>query len=234
MLKQAFGESAMGRAQTFVWHSRFKNGRTSVDDDERSGRTSSSTTPENVTKIRQAIHEDRRRTINDLCDIVGIGYGTCQLILKEELHMRRQGSCLRTRSRIDFSFVRSSKILQEPTPTSFLSSVWLLPLPKDENSAKGKEIWDDRRDSGRIADGAWQADKERFPRMLPGLAAALGSLCSLPGELLRGWWMNLIPEISVRVFFYRRSLETFRSHLVVFKLRYRLRISNVSKFKQTN
>ncbi|KDR18692.1 hypothetical protein L798_07387 [Zootermopsis nevadensis] len=64
----------MGRAQTFVWHSRFKNGRTAVDDDERSGRPSSSTTPENGTKIRQAIHEDRRRTINDLCDIAGIGY----------------------------------------------------------------------------------------------------------------------------------------------------------------
>ena len=28
MLKTAFGEQAMGRSQTFLWHSRFKAGRT--------------------------------------------------------------------------------------------------------------------------------------------------------------------------------------------------------------
>ena len=33
MLKTAFGEQAMGRSQTFQWFSRFKAGRTSIDDD---------------------------------------------------------------------------------------------------------------------------------------------------------------------------------------------------------
>ena len=37
MLKTAFGEQAMGRSQTFQWFSWFKVGRTSTDDDERSG-----------------------------------------------------------------------------------------------------------------------------------------------------------------------------------------------------
>jgi len=37
MLKTAFGEQAMGRSQTFQWFSRFKAGRTWIDDDERSG-----------------------------------------------------------------------------------------------------------------------------------------------------------------------------------------------------
>jgi len=37
MLKTAFGEQAMGHSQTFQWFSRFKAGRTSIDDDERSG-----------------------------------------------------------------------------------------------------------------------------------------------------------------------------------------------------
>ena len=46
MLKTAFGEQAMGRAQTFHWFSRFKAGRTSIDDDELSGRPVSSSTPE--------------------------------------------------------------------------------------------------------------------------------------------------------------------------------------------
>ena len=36
MLKTAFGEQAMCRSQTFQWFSRFKTGRNSTDDDERS------------------------------------------------------------------------------------------------------------------------------------------------------------------------------------------------------
>ena len=42
MLKTAFGEQAMVRSQTFQWFSQFKAGRTSTDDDERSGRPVSS------------------------------------------------------------------------------------------------------------------------------------------------------------------------------------------------
>jgi len=42
MLKTAFGEQAMGLSQTFQWFSGFKAGRTSIDDDEHSGRPVSS------------------------------------------------------------------------------------------------------------------------------------------------------------------------------------------------
>ena len=38
MLKTAFGASCMNRASVFEWHKRFKEGRVSVRDDERSGR----------------------------------------------------------------------------------------------------------------------------------------------------------------------------------------------------
>ena len=48
MLKRAFGEQAMGRSQTFQWYSPFKAGRTSTDDDERSGRPVSSSPPEMI------------------------------------------------------------------------------------------------------------------------------------------------------------------------------------------
>jgi len=48
MLKTAFGEQAMGRSETFQWFSRFKAGRTSIDDDEQSSRPVSSSTPEMV------------------------------------------------------------------------------------------------------------------------------------------------------------------------------------------
>jgi histone-lysine N-methyltransferase SETMAR len=72
MLVEAFGENAMSQSKTFLWYKRFKNGRTSVDDDERSGRPSTSTTPENIAKVREAMVADRRRTIHDICAIGGI------------------------------------------------------------------------------------------------------------------------------------------------------------------
>ena len=39
MLNTAYGDVAMKRATCFRWHKRFKNGRLSVEDDERSGRS---------------------------------------------------------------------------------------------------------------------------------------------------------------------------------------------------
>ena len=87
MLKTAFGETAMGRSQTFQWFSRFKAGRTSNDDDERSGRPMSSSTPEIIKRVRQIIREDRRRSPNEFSMLVGISHGTCHKILTEDLNM---------------------------------------------------------------------------------------------------------------------------------------------------
>jgi histone-lysine N-methyltransferase SETMAR len=67
MLVEAFGDNAMSQSKTFLWYKRFKDGRTSVDDDERSGRPSTSTTPKNIAKVLEAIVSDRRRTIQDVC-----------------------------------------------------------------------------------------------------------------------------------------------------------------------
>jgi hypothetical protein len=89
MLKEAFGDNAISQSKTFLWYKRFKGGRTSVDDDERSGRPSTSTTPENIAKVREAILADRRRTIHDVREIVGLSCGTVQRILWDDLNMRR-------------------------------------------------------------------------------------------------------------------------------------------------
>ena len=67
MLKQAFGDSCMSRSRTFEWFGRFKNGRTSTANDDRSGRPSTETTPSKVEHVRGAVNQDRRRTIHDLC-----------------------------------------------------------------------------------------------------------------------------------------------------------------------
>ena len=46
MLQTAFGPSCMNRTSVFEWHKRFKEGRESVKDDERCGRTKEVNTPE--------------------------------------------------------------------------------------------------------------------------------------------------------------------------------------------
>jgi len=89
MLQEAFGDNAMSQSKTFLWYIRFKDGRTSVDDGESSGRPSTRTTPENMTKVHEAILADRRQTIHDACEIVGLSYGTVQRILADNLNMRR-------------------------------------------------------------------------------------------------------------------------------------------------
>ena len=43
MLQQAFGDECMSRTQCFEWYSRFKTGRTSIDEDLQSGQPSTST-----------------------------------------------------------------------------------------------------------------------------------------------------------------------------------------------
>jgi len=92
MLKTAFGEQAMGPSQTFQWFSRFKAGRTSIDDDERSGRPVSGSTLVMIERVRQIIREDRRRTIDEVSMLLGISHGTCHKILTEDLKIRRVAS----------------------------------------------------------------------------------------------------------------------------------------------
>jgi hypothetical protein len=58
MFRETFGKHSLSRTAAFEWHSHFKVGRVSVEDDERSGRTSTSKTTDNVDKIRKLIHED--------------------------------------------------------------------------------------------------------------------------------------------------------------------------------
>ena len=50
MLQTAFGASCINRAWVFEWHKRFKEGRESVRDDERCGRSKEVNTPELISQ----------------------------------------------------------------------------------------------------------------------------------------------------------------------------------------
>ena len=52
MLTVTFGESTMSRTQNQLWYNRFKEGREDINDDARPGRSSLSTTYENIEAVR--------------------------------------------------------------------------------------------------------------------------------------------------------------------------------------
>ena len=76
MLTKAYGESAMDKTRVYEWYKRFQDGREEVEDDERPGHPSTSTTDENVEKVEEMVMNDRRITIRDVTDDVGISIGS--------------------------------------------------------------------------------------------------------------------------------------------------------------
>jgi transposase len=63
MLRQAFKDDTFGKSQVYEWFSRFKNGNMSIEDLPQPGRPSTSRNEEHIEKVRQAINEDRRKTM---------------------------------------------------------------------------------------------------------------------------------------------------------------------------
>ena len=86
MLTVAFGESTMSKTRVFEWYKRFKEGR---EDDNSTGRPSTSTTDDNVEQVKKMILENRRITIREVADDVGISFGSCQAIFSDVLGMKR-------------------------------------------------------------------------------------------------------------------------------------------------
>ena len=81
MLPTAYKEAALGKTQVYEWFSRFRYGELSLADQPRSGRPSTSRTDENIAIICELILEDRRRTTDDLVDLSGASWSSCQRIL---------------------------------------------------------------------------------------------------------------------------------------------------------
>ena len=50
-LRKAYGDQVLSRTTDYEWFTRFKEGRESLDDNERSGRPASNRTDESVEKI---------------------------------------------------------------------------------------------------------------------------------------------------------------------------------------
>jgi len=89
MLQHAYGENYLSRTQCHEWYQRFKLGTTSIEDDPKSGRPSTSMDDDDVEKVLAVICQNRRPTVREVADEAGICKSSCHMILMDKLKMRR-------------------------------------------------------------------------------------------------------------------------------------------------
>ena len=83
MLQTDFGASCMNRTSVFEWHKRFKEGRESVRDDERCGKSKEVRTPELIGQIKNCMNKDRRVSIETITAQFDVSVGTVHTIIRE-------------------------------------------------------------------------------------------------------------------------------------------------------
>jgi hypothetical protein len=92
----------MGHTQVKEWFMQFKEGQTSVESDECSGRPSTSRNQLVTDKMHSAVLDNRRITIRELSDDLGLPFGSVQSILTifgHETHLSK--ICPKTDSRAE-------------------------------------------------------------------------------------------------------------------------------------
>ena len=88
-LADVYGSSAPSYAQVKFWVGEFKRGRTSLEDEARSGRPLDATDEEMCKKVRDLVYSDRRIQVEDIAQALGISYGSVSTILHDRLGMRK-------------------------------------------------------------------------------------------------------------------------------------------------
>ena len=77
----------MSRTQCYEWFKHFKEGRTSVSEDPRPGRPSTSTDDRHVERVRKMILGNCRLTVREVAEEMGSSVGSCNASLTGKLQM---------------------------------------------------------------------------------------------------------------------------------------------------
>ena len=88
-LADDYGSSAPSYAQVKFWVGEFKRGRTSLEDEARSGRPLDATDEEICKKVRDLVYSDRRIQVEEIAQALGISHGSVSTILHDRLGMRK-------------------------------------------------------------------------------------------------------------------------------------------------
>ncbi|XP_022239456.1 histone-lysine N-methyltransferase SETMAR-like [Limulus polyphemus] len=79
----------MGITQIKEWYKRFKDGRTTVESEPRSGRPSTCRNDQVIAKVNAMVMRDRRVTIREIAEEVGISTFSAHSIMTKDLAMKR-------------------------------------------------------------------------------------------------------------------------------------------------
>ena len=88
-LADVYGSSAPSYAQPKFWVVEFKRGRTSLEDEARSGRPLDATGEEKCKKVWDLVYSDRRIQVEEIAQALGISHGSVSPILHDRLGMRK-------------------------------------------------------------------------------------------------------------------------------------------------
>ncbi|UYV66495.1 hypothetical protein LAZ67_4001877, partial [Cordylochernes scorpioides] len=89
MLIVAYGEATLDRSNVYRLYKMFSEGREDVNDEERAGRPSTSTTDEKINEVEKMILANRRITVTEVAEDQNISIGSCHSIFINDLGMRR-------------------------------------------------------------------------------------------------------------------------------------------------
>ncbi|XP_072142113.1 protein GVQW3-like [Dermacentor andersoni] len=91
-IRTAFGDDTMSSTQINEWYNRFKDGSTSVESEPRSGRPSTCRNDQVIAEVNAVVMRDRRVTIREIAEEVGISTFSAHSIMTEDLAMKRVAS----------------------------------------------------------------------------------------------------------------------------------------------
>ena len=137
---EGYGKECLSRTRVFEWHKRFHEGRTDVEDDERSRRPTISKTTNNNREIEKIVREDRRLSIQLIAERMSTDKETVWQVVPDNLHMIK--ICAQVVSKLLTSDQKekcqeicadiSKQIKENP---KFFDSVITVPAMRDEFSS---------------------------------------------------------------------------------------------------
>jgi len=88
LLRAAYGDAVLSSAQVFRWHKAFKDGRESVEYEQRTGHPSTARTENNVARVK-VLDRDRHLQMQLIAEDVCLLKTDVHQIITEDLHMRK-------------------------------------------------------------------------------------------------------------------------------------------------
>ncbi|GBO30746.1 Putative uncharacterized protein FLJ37770 [Araneus ventricosus] len=85
---------AVSKKCVFEWFKRFRDGKEDVKDEPRSGRPPTSTTPDNIERVRRMLADDRRLSLRMTAEELKISLDSVSNIIHDHLQKRQKMSTL--------------------------------------------------------------------------------------------------------------------------------------------